>query len=72
MTLNNIISIKPFLTVNDGKKALNFYISAFCATEKSNHELPNGKLSTELAIENAYFFIGDEDQSGARLQRVPT
>lgn len=67
MTLNTTISIKPFLTVNDGKKALDFYVSAFGAIVKSKHELPNGKLSAELVLENAFFFIGDEEPEFGNL-----
>ncbi|WP_163407562.1 VOC family protein [Flavobacterium ajazii] len=67
MTLNNTISIKPFLTVNDGKKALDFYVAAFGATEKAKYELSNGKISAELAIENASFFIGDEEPEFGNL-----
>lgn len=67
MTLNTAITIKPFLTVNDGKKALDFYVSAFSASVKTKYELPNGKLSAELAIENASFFIGDEEPEFGNL-----
>nr|WP_315248319.1 VOC family protein [uncultured Flavobacterium sp.] len=67
MTLNTTITIKPFLTVNDGKKALDFYVSAFSASVKTKYELPNGKLSAELVIENASFFIGDEEPEFGNL-----
>ena len=67
MTLNTAITIKPFLTVNDGKKALDFYVSAFSASVKTKYELPNGKLSAELSIENASFFIGDEEPEFGNL-----
>jgi PhnB protein len=61
------MTITPFLTVSDGKKALDFYVSAFCATEKTKHELPNGKLNAELVIANASFFIGDEEPEFGNL-----
>ncbi|WP_163398892.1 VOC family protein [Flavobacterium fluviatile] len=67
MTLNTTISIKPFLTVSDGKRALDFYIAAFGATEKTKYEFSNGKISAELAIENASFFIGDEEPEFGNL-----
>ena len=67
MTHNNTINITPFLTVNDGKTALDFYIYAFGATEKTKHALPNGKLNAELVIGNASFFIGDEEPEFGNL-----
>ena len=67
MTHNSAITITPFLTVNDGKKALDFYVSAFGATQKMKHELPNGKLNAELVIQNASFFIGDEEPEFGNL-----
>ena len=67
MTHNNTIIITPLLIVNDGKKALDFYVFAFGATEKTKHALPNGKLNAELVIGNASFFIGDEEPEFGNL-----
>ena len=39
MTDNDITSVKPFLTVNNGKKAVEFYISAFGAIETKRFEM---------------------------------
>ena len=40
MTDNNITTVKPFLTVNNGTKAVDFYISAFGAIEKKGLKCP--------------------------------
>ncbi|MEO7978132.1 hypothetical protein [Flavobacterium sp.] len=57
MTQNNTINITHFLILDDGKKALDFYVSAFGPTEKTKHELPDGKLNAELIIGNASFLL---------------
>ena len=67
MNHHNPITITPFLTVNDGKKAVDFYVSAFDAIEKSRHELSNDKINAELVIQNASFFIGDEEPEFGNL-----
>jgi PhnB protein len=54
-------TIKPFLTVNSGNKAVDFYISAFGAIEKKRFEMPNDKLSSIIEIEKAEFYVGDEE-----------
>lgn len=54
-------TIKPFLTVNNGNKAVDFYISAFGAIEKKRFEMPNNKLSSIIEIEKAEFYVGDEE-----------
>jgi PhnB protein len=54
-------TIKPFLIVNNGNKAVDFYISAFGAIEKKRFEMPNNKLSSIIEIEKAAFYVGDEE-----------
>lgn len=43
-------TIKPFLTVNNGKNAVEFYQAAFAAIETKRWELTNGKISSVLKI----------------------
>ena len=58
---NNTTSIKPFLSVSDGIKAVEFYVSAFGAIESNRFELENKKISSVLSIENAVFYLSDEE-----------
>lgn len=52
--------IKPFLTVNDGLKAVKFYTDAFGAVESKRFEADNNKISSVLQIEGAEFYLSDE------------
>jgi len=61
MAVNTIITIKPFLTVNNGKKAVEFYIAAFGAVETKRFEMPDQKISSVMEIEKAEFYVGDEE-----------
>ncbi len=54
-------TIKPFLTVNNGKKAVEFYQAAFDAKETKRWEISKDKISSVLEIENAEFYIADEE-----------
>lgn len=54
-------TIKPFLTVNNGKKAVEFYQAAFAAIETKRWELADGKISSVLEIEKAEFYVADEE-----------
>jgi Uncharacterized protein conserved in bacteria len=53
-------SITPFLTVKDGRKAIEFYTKGFGATLVAQHD-NKGKINAELSIGNALFYIGDEE-----------
>lgn len=61
MSENRLTTIIPFLTVNNGKKALEFYVTAFAATEIKKYIKPDEKLYATIRIEGAEFFIGDEE-----------
>ena len=58
---NSKTTIKPFLTVNNGIKAVEFYTSAFGAIEKERFEIENQKISSVIEIENAEFYLSDEE-----------
>ncbi|MBF4517762.1 VOC family protein [Flavobacterium sp. ANB] len=60
-------TIKPFLTVNDGIKAVEFYVSAFGAIEVKRFELQNKKISSVIEIENAGFYLSDEEPCNENL-----
>lgn len=67
MTDNNTTTVKPFLTVSNGKNAVDFYISAFGAIEKKRFEMPDEKLSSIIEIEKAEFYVGDEEPNNGNL-----
>ena len=64
---NSITTVKPFLTVNNGVKAVEFYISAFGAIEKKRFEMPDKKLSSVIEIDKAEFYVGDEEPNNGNL-----
>src|SRR3954469_12855167 len=64
---NNITTVRPFLTVNNGKKAVEFYISAFGAIENRRFEMPDEKLSSIIEIDKAEFYVGDEEPKNGNL-----
>jgi uncharacterized glyoxalase superfamily protein PhnB len=54
-------TVTPSITVNDGRKALEFYKHALGATEKGRFEGPDGKLMhAEIQIGNAMLMLNDE------------
>lgn len=61
MTDINRTTVTPFLTVSNGERAVEFYISAFGAMEKKRFEMPDKKLSSVIEIEQAQFYVGDEE-----------
>jgi PhnB protein len=60
-------TIKPFLMVNNGKKAVAFYQAAFEATESKRWETSSDKISSVLEIENAQFYVADEDPANGNF-----
>jgi PhnB protein len=58
---NNSTTIKPFLTVNNGKKAVEFYTAAFGAIELKRYAMQDEKLSSVIGIEGAEFYVADEE-----------
>ena len=58
---HNATTIKPFLTVSHGKKAVDFYIAAFGATETKRFEVPDQKISSVIEIDKAEFYVADEE-----------
>jgi len=67
MTDNNITTLIPFLTVNNGKKAVDFYVSALGAIEITRYDMPDEKLTSKIAIESAEFYVGDEEPQFGNL-----
>lgn len=56
-----LATITPFLVVKNGGRAIEFYTTGLGAAAVERYEGPDGKLSAKLAIEDAVFFVGDEE-----------
>jgi PhnB protein len=53
-------SIAPMLSVRRGARALDFYKSAFGATEVFKIESPDGAVVARLSVDGAEFWVSDE------------
>ena len=53
-------SIAPWLSVRQGAKAVEFYKSAFGATEAFRIDAPDGAVVARLSVNGAEFWLGDE------------
>ncbi|HLK29974.1 MAG TPA: VOC family protein [Puia sp.] len=71
MKENNAATIWPFLTVSNGKNAVSFYLSAFGAVETKRYEKPDGRLMSQINIEGAAFWIGDEEPEFGNVSPSP-
>src|SRR5712692_3833711 len=65
-------TVSPYLIVNDGAAALDFYKKAFGATELMRHTDPNGKVGhAEITIGDSVIMLADEfPDFGARSPRA--
>ena len=61
-------SIAPWLSVEDGEKAVAFYKAAFRAAEVYRLEMPDGGLVVRLSVEGAEFWISSESRGQGSLQ----
>ncbi|RYY08817.1 MAG: VOC family protein [Chitinophagaceae bacterium] len=71
MESNKHTTIKPFLTVSNGKAAVDFYKSAFGAIEIQRFEMTGHKISSVLEIESAQFYVADEEPENGNLAPAP-
>ena len=58
--MNQKTGIAPMLSVRDGKRALEFYKSAFGAGEKFRIESESGAVVARLSVGDAEFWVADE------------
>jgi len=58
-------SIAPWLSVPDGAKAIDFYKSAFEATEAYRHDDPSGGVVVRLSVGGAEFWLSAESANQA-------
>lgn len=67
MADNNSTTVKPFLTVSNGRKAVEFYVAAFGAIETKRFDMQDQKISSVLEIEKSAFYVGDEEPQHGNL-----
>ncbi len=53
-------TIAPWLSVRNGARAVEFYKSAFGATEVFRLDAPDGGVVARLSVDGAEFWLGDE------------
>ena len=53
-------TIAPWLSVRGSARAVEFYKSAFGATEAYRMEDPSGSVVAKLSVDGAEFWVGDE------------
>jgi PhnB protein len=58
-------SVEPMLSVRNGARAVEFYKSAFGATEVFRIEAPDGAVVARLSVEGAEFWLSDESPENA-------
>jgi PhnB protein len=60
-------SLAPMLSVRNGARAVEFYKSAFGATEVFRVEDPTGSVVARLSIDGAEFWLADESPEHANF-----
>ena len=60
-------SIAPMLSVRNGARAVEFYMSAFGAVEAYRVEDPTGSVVSRLSVEGAEFWVADESPEHANF-----
>jgi PhnB protein len=61
------VSIVPWLSVRNGARAVEFYKSAFGASEVYHLEDPTGSVVSRLSIDGAEFWLSDESPEHGNL-----
>lgn len=59
--------IEPMLSVRRGAQAVEFYKSAFGATEEFRVEAPDGAVVSKLVVGEAAFWVADESPENANF-----
>ena len=68
---SNLTTIAPWLTVQNGAKAVAFYKAAFDATETYRLEIPDGGLVVKLSVNGAEFWLsGDSENEDSTIQSL--
>lgn len=64
-------TIAPFLSVRNGAKAIEFYKSAFGATEVYRHNDPSGGTVVRLSVQGAEFWISEDPEYSPKAPAQP-
>ena len=62
-----VTSIAPMLSVRNGARAVEFYKSAFGATERFRIDAADGSVVARLSVEDAEFWVADESPAHANF-----
>ena len=69
--ISNQTTIEPWLTVQNGAKAVVFYKAAFDAIETYRLEIPDGGLVVKLSVNGAEFWVsGDSENEDSKVQSL--
>jgi PhnB protein len=60
VTHNQNVAVVPMLSVRNGARAIEFYLSAFGATELFRVDNENGEVVAQLSVRGADFWLADE------------
>ncbi|SRR5579871_148590 len=60
-------SIAPWLAVDGGKRAIEFYKTAFGAVEIYHIESPDGEVVSRLSVNDAEFWLSDESPHNGNI-----
>lgn len=67
MTNKSKTTVKPFLTIANGIKAVEFQSVAFGGIETKRFEMPQNKISSVIEIDKAEFYARDEELHNGNL-----
>ena len=69
--ISDLTTIAPWLTVQNGAKAVAFYKAAFDAVETYRLEIPDGGLVVKLSVKGAEFWVsGDSENEDPNIQTL--
>ena len=69
--ISDLTTIAPWLTVQNGPKAVAFYKAAFDAVETYRLEIPDGGLVVKLSVKGAEFWLsGDSENEDPNIQAL--
>ena len=69
--ISDLTTIAPWLTVQNGPKAVAFYKAAFDAVETYRLEIPDGGLVVKLSVKGAEFWLsGDSENEDPNIQTL--
>jgi PhnB protein len=64
-------SIAPWLTISQDAKAIDFYKSAFAATEVYRYDSPTGGSVVRLSVQSAEFWVSEDTEKAHEWASQP-